>query len=35
MGENSVGWVLSEVENWLNDRISERDAKPDSSQNLN
>ena len=35
IGENSVGWVLSEVEDWINDRISERDTKLDSSQNLN
>ncbi|MBK2256666.1 helix-turn-helix transcriptional regulator [Francisella philomiragia] len=35
IGENSVGWVLSEVEDWINNRISERDTKLDSYQNLN
>jgi len=25
IGERSSGWILSEVENWLSDRISERD----------
>ncbi|MBK2093729.1 AlpA family transcriptional regulator [Francisella philomiragia] len=34
IGENSVGWVLSEVEDWINNRISERDTKLDNSQNL-
>ncbi|WP_407876731.1 helix-turn-helix transcriptional regulator [Francisella sciaenopsi] len=35
LGENSVGWVLSEVEDWLNDRVLERNCKLDNSQNLN
>jgi prophage regulatory protein len=27
IGERSSGWVLSEVESWLSDRISERDQE--------
>jgi len=27
LGENSVGWLRSELEQWLAQRIAERDAK--------
>jgi len=33
LGQNRVAWLLSEIEEWLNERIAKRDAiaKPDTS----
>ena len=28
VGENRVGWLLSEVEDWINERVADRDARP-------
>ena len=34
LGQNRVGWLVAEIEEWLNERIAKRDAIDQQTQSL-